>query len=160
MDIGLLAVGRLKAGPERDLCSRYLERARKAGAPLGFRGFAVREVAESRAARSADRIAQEEDTLAGLAPRGGRIVTLDEAGELVSSEAFARTLGRDAEAAVPHTTFIIGGPDGLGAGVSALADRRISFGRTTWPHQLVRMLLAEQLYRAMTILSGHPYHRA
>jgi 23S rRNA (pseudouridine1915-N3)-methyltransferase len=160
MDIGLLAVGRLKAGPERDLCHRYLERARKAGGPLGFRAFSVKEVAESRAARSADRVAQEADALAGLAPRGGRIVTLDEAGELMSSEAFARTLGRELDAGVPHTTFIIGGPDGLGAAVGALADRRISFGRMTWPHQLVRILLAEQLYRAMTILSGHPYHRA
>jgi 23S rRNA (pseudouridine1915-N3)-methyltransferase len=160
MDIGLLAVGRLKAGPERELCDRYLERARKAGGPLGFRAFTVKELAEARATRHGDRMAQEADALVAVAPRGGRIVSLDEAGELVGSEEFARALGRDADAAVPHTTFIIGGPDGLGEKVSRLADRRFSFGRMTWPHQLVRVLLAEQLYRAMTILSGHPYHRA
>lgn len=160
MDIALLVVGRLKAGPERDLCSRYLERARKSGARLGFRGFSVREVAESRASRSEDRISEEADALTRLIVPGGRVVCLDAAGELTTSEAFARALGRDAEAALPATTFIIGGPDGLGARVLALADQRLSFGRATWPHQLVRAMLAEQLYRAMTILSGHPYHRA
>jgi 23S rRNA (pseudouridine1915-N3)-methyltransferase len=160
MDIGLLAVGRLKAGPERELCDRYLKRARKAGGPLGFRAFTMKEVAESRATRGDVRMAQEADTLVALAPRGGRIVCLDEAGDLVGSEEFARVLGRDVDAAIPHTIFVIGGPDGLGEKVSRLADRRISFGRMTWPHQFVRILLAEQLYRAMAILSGHPYHRA
>jgi 23S rRNA (pseudouridine1915-N3)-methyltransferase len=160
MDIALVAVGRLKAGPEHDLCNRYLERARKSGGRLGFRGFSVRVVPESRAARGEDRIAEEDDSLIRLIGQGGRIVCLHASGELWSSEKFARALGRDAEASLPLTTFIIGGPDGLGARVLGLADRRLSFGRVTWPHQLVRVLLAEQLYRAMTILSGHPYHRA
>ncbi len=160
MEVRLLAVGRLKAGPERDLCERYLERARNAGARLGLRGFSVKEVAESRAARGEERVAQEAEALIGLAGSGGRIVCLDAAGKALGSDEFAQALKRDAEASVPFTTFIIGGPDGLGAGILGCADLSVSFGRVTWPHQLVRVLLAEQLYRAMTILSGHPYHRA
>jgi len=160
MDVELVAIGRLKAGPERDLCERYLERARKSGARLGFRGFSVREAAESRAARPQERIAQEESALLGLIRGGGRIVCLDEDGDLADSETFARELGRDADAAISSISFVIGGADGLGADILARADRRLSLGRMTWPHQMARILLAEQLYRAMTILSGHPYHRA
>ncbi len=160
MDIALLAVGRLKAGPERELCNRYLERARKSGARLGFRGFSVKEIAESRAPRGEDRIAEEAEALARLIGQSGRIVCLEAGGEPMDSDQLARALARDAEAAVPLTTFVIGGPDGLGGPVVARADLRLSFGRATWPHQLVRVMLAEQLYRAMTILSGHPYHRA
>lgn len=160
MDIRLLVVGRLKAGPERELCDRYLERARKSGARLGFRDFAVREIAESRAARAEDRIAEEQAALQPLIGESGRTVSLDAEGDLVSSDAFARALQRDCDAAVVRTTFLIGGPDGLGPELLARADRRLSFGRVTWPHQLARALLAEQLYRAMTILSGHPYHRS
>ena len=160
MDVRLLVVGRLKAGPERDLCERYLERARRAGGGLGLRDFAVREVAESRAQRAPDRIAEEQAALQPILAEGGRIVCLDAGGDLVSSEAFAEALKRDADAALAHTTFVIGGPDGLGPDILARADRRVSFGRVTWPHQLARVLLAEQLYRAITIVSGHPYHRS
>jgi len=160
MDIVLLAVGRVKAGPERDLCNRYLERARKTGGRLGFRAFSVKEVSESRAARGEDRIAEEANALSRLVGEGGRTVCLDRAGEPMSSDELARTLARDVEASLPLTAFVIGGPDGLGADMLEASDRRLSFGRVTFPHQLVRVLLAEQLYRAMTILSGHPYHRA
>ena len=160
MEIALLAVGRLKAGPESELCARYLDRARKTGRGLGFRGFGVQELAESRAVRTADRIAEEEALLLGGLGKGGKIVCLDEGGDLLDSEAFATMLGRDAAAAIPRTMFVVGGPDGLGPSLKDRADRNISFGRVTWPHQIVRVLLAEQLYRAMTILSGHPYHRA
>ena len=160
MEISIFAVGRLKSGPESELCTRYLERARKSGRGLGFRGFEVHELAESHAARPAERIAQEEDALLAALPRGGRTLCLDAEGELIDSEGFAASFSSDAAAAVPHTRFVIGGPDGLGDKVKASADRLISFGRVTWPHQIVRILLAEQLYRSMTILSGHPYHRA
>ena len=160
MDVRLLAVGRLKAGPERDLSERYLDRARRTGAGLGLRDFSVREVAESRAQRAPDRMAEEEAALAPILAEGGRIVCLDATGDLLGSEDFAAALRSDAEAALAHTTFVIGGPDGLGRQILARADRRLSFGRVTWPHQLARVLLAEQLYRAITIISGHPYHRA
>ena len=156
----MLAVGRMKAGPERELCARYLERARKAGPKLGLRGFGVEDLPESRATRPDDRVAAEDTALLARLGRDDRIVCLDAAGELTDSSGFAAALAKDAAASVARTVFVIGGPDGLGRAVLARAHRRLSFGRTTWPHQLVRVLLAEQLYRATTILSGHPYHRA
>jgi 23S rRNA (pseudouridine1915-N3)-methyltransferase len=159
MEIDILAVGRLKAGPERELCGKYLDRARKSGRPLGFRGFAVRELPESRAARPSERVAQEGAALLGMLAGGGRVVCLSEEGELLDSQQFALRLGRAAGAALPRTTFVIGGPDGLDESVKTAAPENLSFGRLTWPHQIARLLLAEQLYRAMTILSGHPYHR-
>jgi 23S rRNA (pseudouridine1915-N3)-methyltransferase len=160
MEVAVVAVGRLKAGPERDLCARYLERARAVGRGLGLRGFAVTEIAEARGGRAAERVAAEADALRGLVGKGGRTYCLDERGELLDSAEFAARLGRDAAAAGGRTTFVIGGPDGLGPEILATANGLISFGRLTWPHQIVRILLAEQLYRATTILSGHPYHRA
>ncbi len=159
MDVAIAAVGRLKAGPERALCELYLERARKSGARLGLRSFAVHEVSESRAARAKDRISEESKALALLAGEA-RIICLDAGGALLDSAAFAAMLERGAAAATPRMLFVIGGPDGLGGGVMESARQRVSFGRMTLPHQLARILLAEQLYRATTILSGHPYHRA
>lgn len=160
MDVVVAAIGRLKAGPERELCERYLERARKGGRALGLRGFTVEELPESRAQRPDDRMAEEKRALLERLGAGGRLICLDPGGDLVDSDAFARSLAKDAEAAVPRAAFVIGGPDGLSGGILKRADSRLSFGRVTWPHQIVRILLAEQLYRATTILSGHPYHRA
>ena len=159
MEISIVAVGRLKAGPERDLCARYLDRARKGGKALGFRGFAVQEIPESRAARSADRIAAETASIMTLLP-GGRTICLDECGELLDSGAFAADLSRASSNGISRIVFVLGGPDGLGDRLKSRADRQFSLGRLTWPHQIARILLAEQLYRATTILSGHPYHRA
>ena len=156
----MLAVGRMKAGPERELCERYLERARKARPKVGLRGFSVDELPESRAVRADDRIAAEGAALVEKLGRDDRVVCLDAGGELVDSSGFAAALARDAGASIARTVFVIGGPDGLGRAVFERGSRRMSFGRLTWPHQLVRVLLAEQLYRATTILSGHPYHRA
>ena len=160
MEVSILAVGRLKAGPESELCERYLQRARNSGKALGFRAFDVREIGESRAGRRADRIAAEAAAILSGLPKGSRMQSLDSRGELLDSEAFAALLGSAAASASGPVVFAIGGPDGLGAEVLQAADARIAFGRVTWPHQLARILLAEQLYRAMTILSGHPYHRA
>jgi 23S rRNA (pseudouridine1915-N3)-methyltransferase len=160
LEISVLAVGRMKAGPERELCERYLERARKSGPKLGLRGFSVEEVAEARAPRAPDRIAAEEAALLAKLLDGDRVIALDAHGDLIDSDTFAAGLAKDAGAAVPRTIFLIGGPDGLGKRLLDRSHRRLSFGRMTWPHQLVRILLAEQLYRATTILSGHPYHRA
>lgn len=159
MEVALAVVGRLKAGPESELAARYLERARKAGGRLGLKGFSVHETPESRAVRPADRIAQEEQALLARVG-GGRLICLDAAGDLIDSSEFAGILESAAASAVPRTTFVIGGADGLGPQILGAADRRLAFGRVTWPHQIVRILLAEQLYRAITLLSGHPYHRA
>jgi 23S rRNA (pseudouridine1915-N3)-methyltransferase len=160
VDVSVLAVGRLKAGPERELCERYLERARKVGPKLGLRGFSVDEIPEGRGTRENDRMASEGSALSARLREGDRIVGLDAGGELIDSEGFAAALTKDAAASVARTVFVIGGPDGLGREILEMSHRRLSFGRMTLPHQLVRVMLAEQLYRATTMLSGHPYHRA
>jgi 23S rRNA (pseudouridine1915-N3)-methyltransferase len=159
LEICVLAVGRMKAGPERELCERYFDRARKVGRKHGLRGFEVTEVAEARGPRAQDRIAAEEAALLFEITASDRVICLDPRGDLIDSNTFALALAKDAAGSVGSTVFVIGGPDGLGSGVLNLG-RRVSFGRLTWPHQLVRIFLAEQLYRATTILSGHPYHRA
>ena len=158
MRVAVLAVGRLKAGPERDLVARYLERARALGRPLGFGGFDVVEVSESRAGRGPDRKAEEAGALLARAG-GGALVALDEGGACPTSRAFAEALARR-RAAGRDLAFAIGGADGLGEAVLDRAEERLSLGAMTWPHGLARALLAEQLYRAMTMLAGHPYHRA
>jgi 23S rRNA (pseudouridine1915-N3)-methyltransferase len=159
LEIVVLAVGRMKAGPERELFDRFFERARKAGSKHGLRGFSVEEIQEAQAPRAQDRIAAEETLLLGKLRDGDRVIALDAGGDLIDSDAFAKDLAKSAAGSTPRTALLIGGPDGLGKRLLDRSQRRISFGRMTWPHQLVRILLAEQLYRATTILSGHPYHR-
>ncbi|MFN3889714.1 MAG: 23S rRNA (pseudouridine(1915)-N(3))-methyltransferase RlmH [Beijerinckiaceae bacterium] len=160
MKLILGAVGRLKAGPERDLAARYLERARAAGRPLGLTGPDVRELEESRARRPDDRKADEAKALLGMLPAGARIVALDERGASVSSEDFAAALAKARDDGAPAFALFIGGPDGLDEDIRRHAHLTLAFGAMTWPHQLVRVMAAEQIYRAITILSGHPYHRA
>ncbi len=160
MRITIHAVGRMKSGPERDLAARYLDRAEKAGRSLGLAPVAIRETGESRAARADDRKREEADALlAGLAP-DAFVIVLDERGESLSSEEFADLLRSARDRSSPEAALLIGGADGHGEAALARAGRRIALGRMTWPHQIVRILMAEQVYRAITILSGHPYHRA
>lgn len=158
MKIAIIAVGRLKAGPERDLCERYLERAIAAGRRLGLT-FATSELGESRAGSSDARKDQEASAILGKLPAGAVTVVLDERGTTLDSTGFAERLRKWRDGGKAEIAVIIGGPDGLGRAVSERADLRVAFGAMTWPHQLVRIMLAEQLYRAVTILSGHPYHR-
>jgi 23S rRNA (pseudouridine1915-N3)-methyltransferase len=157
--ISIAAVGRMKQGPERELCSRYLERARAAGKSLGLTGFEVHEIAESRASSVASREAEEAKALRALLSDGAVVVALDEHGKSLGSEAFAGQIGRWRDAGKTDAAFVIGGADGLDPALIAGADATLSFSSLTWPHQLVRIMLAEQLYRAVTILAGHPYHR-
>jgi 23S rRNA (pseudouridine1915-N3)-methyltransferase len=156
--ISIHAVGRLKQGPERELVVRYLERAIAAGRHLGLSGFEVHESPESRAAGNA-RKAEEARSLRGGVADGTRLVALDERGKSMGSEAFAQLIGRWRDEGKGGTAFLIGGADGLDPALVAEAELSLSFSPFTWPHQLVRIMLAEQLYRATTILSGHPYHR-
>ena len=158
MRISIAAVGRMKNGPERELVARYLERAAGSGKPLALTGFEVTELAESRAGSPASRKSEEAKAIRAALP-DGIIVALDERGKALTSDAFATQLGRwrdDGRAAVG---FVIGGADGIDPGFVSSADLVVSFSPMVWPHQLVRIMLAEQLYRATTILSGHPYHR-
>jgi 23S rRNA (pseudouridine1915-N3)-methyltransferase len=156
---GILAIGRMKQGPERELCARYLERAANGGKSMGLSGFAVTELPESRAGSTATRKAEEAKALAGQLPASGVVVALDEHGKTQSSEDFARRIARWRDDGKPALSFVIGGADGLDPAFVKAADLALSFSPLTWPHQLVRIMLAEQLYRATTILSGHPYHR-
>lgn len=159
MRLEIHAVGRLKAGPERELAERYLDRLARAGPQVGLEFCGVTEHAESRAKEPAQRRREESDRLLGRLAAGMALVVLDETGSNVGSEAFAERLGRARDDGRSATAFIIGGPDGIDGALRNRADSILSLGAMTWPHQIVRVLLAEQLYRAVTILSGHPYHR-
>ncbi len=140
------------------MVARYLGRAIGGGRPLGLTGFDVIELAESRAGSSASRKTEEAKALSSCLP-DGVIVALDERGKAVGSETLANLIGRWRDDGRPAASFIIGGADGLDPDFVSKADLTLSFSPLTWPHQLVRIMLAEQLYRATTILSGHPYHR-
>ncbi len=157
MRVRIAAIGRMKAGPERELAGRYLERAIASGRALGLAGFEVAEFAESRAGSVEQRKLEEAKAL-GTALEGF-VVALDEHGKSLDSQAFARLIERERDAGRTQFGFAIGGADGLARDLVARADLVLSFSPLTWPHQIVRILLAEQLYRATTILSGHPYHR-
>jgi 23S rRNA (pseudouridine1915-N3)-methyltransferase len=158
MRIVVAAVGRMKRGPERDLGERYRERAAKAGRGIGIRSLDVVEIAESRAREAQRRMLEESIALANVIPDAAAVVLLDPNGENLDSASLTarfrnwRDGGRD-------VAFLIGGPDGLAPNLAEKATIRLAFGAATWPHQLVRVMLLEQLYRAVTILSGHPYHR-
>lgn len=160
MRLILAAVGRLKAGPERELASRYRDRAAQVGRGLGFASCDSIEVAESRARRALDRCAEEAAALTGHMPPGGVLVAYDERGRAdIGSEALAERVAAWRDAARPALVVAIGGPDGLDASIRTKAELILSFGAATLPHGLVRVLALEQLYRSLTILSGHPYHR-
>ncbi len=158
MRLAIAAIGRMKAGPERELVARYLDRAIGGGKPLALTGFEVIELPESRASSSASRKSDEAKALRAALPEG-IIVALDERGKSLGSEAFSALISRWRDDGRPAVSFIIGGADGLDPAFVASADMTLSFSPLTWPHQMVRIMLAEQLYRTTTILSGHPYHR-
>lgn len=159
MKLTLVAVGRLKSGPERQLADRYRERAEALGRSLGFSPVDIVEIAEGRGRRDAERRTEEgQAILQRLAP--GVTVVLDERGRSLSSEDFAQSIAAWRDEGRAALSCIVGGPDGLDPALRAGAHLVLSFGALTLPHQLVRVLAMEQLYRALTILAGHPYHRA
>lgn len=160
MRITLFAVGRLKSGPESELSKRYLERFTRSGSALGLDFARVIEVPESRAATHDMRKNEEAAQLERHLSDGAALILLDERGKTIDSPAFAATLARFRDDGRRDLVLAIGGPDGLDPALQSRADATFCFGRMTWPHQLVRIMAAEQLYRAVTILSGHPYHRA
>jgi 23S rRNA (pseudouridine1915-N3)-methyltransferase len=160
MRIIVAAIGRLKQGPETELSERYRKRAAQTGRQLGLRDIEIIEIRESRATDAGKRMLEESIALANVIPGNAAIVLLDPLGENLDSAGFANRLAKWRANSRPATVFLIGGADGLAASLREKAELRISFGSATWPHQLVRVMLLEQLYRATTILAGHPYHRA
>ena len=160
MRLVVVSIGRLKQGPERELAERYRERFDDIGRKLGFRGLEIHEIPESRARDAATRIAEEAAAMTALIPEKYMLVALDERGKSLDSTAFAQALGRWRDEGTPSTIFTIGGADGLSPDLRRKAKLTMAFGSATWPHQMVRIMLLEQLYRAATILAGHPYHRA
>src|ERR1700709_1797749 len=160
MRLLVISIGRLKQGPERELAERYRERFDDIGRKQGFRGLAVHEISESRARDPAARKSEEASPISAAIPDKSVIVALNERGDNVDSAAFARHLGRWRDDSIANTIFGIGGADGLLPDLRRKARLNMAFGSATWPHQMVRVMLLEQIYRAATILAGHPYHRA
>ena len=155
MKVLIAAVGRLKPGPERSLTDDYLARAAPLGRRIGIAPFEIVEVDERKARDAPAQSAR----LLEATPADAHAVALDERGEALSSAAFAAMLAGLRDRGTPVAAFLIGGADGHDAGLRARADRLISFGPMVWPHLLARAMLAEQLYRAVSILAGTPYHR-
>ena len=155
MRISIVAVGRLRAGPEKTLLDDYLTRFDRTGRALGLGPAQVIEVEDKKNAG----MAAEAALLRKALPKGAVLCTLDERGRVMSSPDFAKKLGDWRDAGRQDLAFVIGGADGIDSVLRAEADFSISFGSMVWPHMLVRVMLAEQLYRAATILSGGPYHR-
>lgn len=160
MKVWIHAVGRMKAGPEKELADRYLDRFAKSGGSLGLDFGGVTEVAESRARDVDERRREEADRLRSQLAAGTALILLDERGKNLSSQQFSDQIAALRDSGQRGLMIAIGGPDGHDEALRNDARLLISFGAATWPHQMVRIMLGEQLYRASTILSGHPYHRA
>lgn len=160
MRVLIAAVGRLKHGPERDLAERYRKRAADLGRTIALKGIDLVEVKESRADNLERRMLEESIAIANVLPQRAVTVVMDERGENATSGAIAGRLQAWQSAGQGAVAFIVGGADGLAPSLRDRADFTLAFGAATWPHQLLRIMLLEQLYRAVTILARHPYHRA
>ena len=160
MKLSILAVGRLKAGPEKLLAEDYLKRARALGRKAGLAPIAIHEFVESQAASAAARMADEARLLTGAIPPKAFPIVLDERGKPLASEAFTDLLRRHMDSGTTAVCILIGGPDGHAPKTRERAGLLLSFGPMTWPHRLVRVMLLEQVYRAVTIMVNHPYHRS
>lgn len=160
MKITVHAVGRMKAGPEKQLADRYFERFAKSGPAVGLEFSGVVEIVEGRGQTANERRREEGQRLQTQLQQGTALILLDERGKSFSSEDFAGRIGLLRDGGRKALLIAIGGADGHDQSLRDQADLVMSFGALTWPHQLVRVMLGEQLYRVATILSGHPYHRA
>ena len=156
MRVHVCAVGRLRAGPERVLADDYYERFDRTGRPLGLGPVIEHEVEDKKGGG----MVAEADLLARAIPAGALMVAMDERGRVMSSPDFAALLAKWRDGGQQDVAFVIGGADGIAPDLRARAEASVSFGAMVWPHMLVRVMLAEQLYRAATILAGGPYHRA
>jgi len=160
MKIAVHAVGRMKTGPEKQLADRYFERFARSGPTVGLEFSGLVEIAEGRAQTASERRREEGQKLQTQLQQGTALMLLDERGKNLSSEDFAGRIGLLRDGGRKGLMIAIGGADGHDQSLRDQAELMVSFGALTWPHQLVRVMLGEQLYRAATILAGHPYHRS
>ncbi len=156
MRVHIIAVGRLRAGPEKDLVDDYLTRFERSGRALGLGPVRVIEVED----RKGGGMQAEAELLGKAVPDGAVLAMLDERGRVESSPDFAQRLAGWRDQGRGDLALLIGGADGIDPTLRAAADHSISLGKMVWPHMLVRVMLAEQLYRAASIMAGSPYHRA
>ena len=155
MRLHIVAVGRLRSGPEAELIGDYCQRAERSGRPLGISAVSVIEIDERKGGSKAGEAALLKKAL----PKGATVVALDERGKLLSSPDFASKIAGWRDGGSQDLAFLIGGADGLDPALVARADFKLSFGKMVWPHMLARVMLSEQIYRAVSILAGAPYHR-
>ncbi|MFZ5619076.1 MAG: 23S rRNA (pseudouridine(1915)-N(3))-methyltransferase RlmH [Pseudomonadota bacterium] len=159
MRLTIAAIGRLRSGPEFELAEDYSARIRAAGKALGITHFTIKEFDAPKGLFGPQRQEREAALLADATNVAKRIV-LDEHGENLTSEAFAVQIAKWRDQGATEIAFLVGGADGHHPSIIASADLVVAFGKATFPRLLVRVMLAEQIYRAVTILAGHPYHRA
>ncbi|MFC3052738.1 23S rRNA (pseudouridine(1915)-N(3))-methyltransferase RlmH [Kordiimonas pumila] len=152
MQVSIIAIGRMQRGPEQDLIDEYLRR-------LPWKSSVIEIDMKKQPPTADERKEREADKLLAALPDGAAVVVLDERGKALSSRAFAKKIDDWMVAGFNSLAFIIGGADGLSPRVREKADLQLAFGTLTWPHMLVRVMVAEQVYRAWSIRSGHPYHR-
>jgi 23S rRNA (pseudouridine1915-N3)-methyltransferase len=160
MRLHILAIGHARGTQEAVLTEDFVGRAQNMGRRMGFPAVLCEELPGSKDRDVNKRMANEAERLSRRVPDGAHVVLLDARGKGMTSEDFAEMLGALRDAGTKDLAFVIGGPDGLVALPGKKAGRSLAFGPQTWPHLMVRAMLAEQIYRAMTILAGHPYHRA
>ena len=160
MKLHILAIGRIKAGPELALFDDYAKRARGLGRSCGITALETRDFGESKLPDARSRMTAEATLLTGACPDPSFTIVLDERGKNLTSEDFSSLFRRHLDQGTSSMAFLIGGPDGHDAELRRKAGLVLSFGPMTWPHRLARVMLAEQIYRAVTILVKHPYHRA
>ncbi len=159
MKLFIGAVGRMKSGPETALFKGYYDRCSKVGPKIGLGPIHLAEIVESKNPHKSERQRLEAQGLRKMPIKNSRLIVLDERGRSMSSVAFSTQLESWRDDGVPQASFLIGGPDGLDRSIVNDADLVLSFGPMTWPHMIARILLVEQLYRSISLLSGHPYHR-
>jgi 23S rRNA (pseudouridine1915-N3)-methyltransferase len=160
MRLWIYAIGHMRGTPEGQLCEDFCDRARKLGRNMGIAAVVLEELPVSKQRTAEARMKDEAERLSARLPDGAHIVLLDARGKGMTSEDFAEMLGSLRDVGTKDMAFVIGGPDGLAALPGKKSGRSLAFGPQTWPHLLARALLTEQVYRALTILAGHPYHRA
>jgi len=159
MKISLIVIGRLKSGPETELFQKYFDRAKKSGAQIGLDFGKVSEFPESRQDTADLRKKEEAEKILGALAPGNVLICLDERGDNLSSQKLSASIMSLRDDGVSEICFVIGGPDGLSAELRQKSRLNIAFGKLTYPHMIMRILLVEQLYRSITIATGHPYHR-